>query len=191
MIGICTFLSTIEVVDPLNILSRMVFGKYMNFSLFVIANASCTKLWEDPESKSAWNGWCGFQVEGEERERKNEFGQREVAFSQRDVLLVFLATHPEHWLKRVTYSFSWSSFSGGVDINGSICSFFSHQGCCSSFCAYWTICCFVAILSADQAEVVVLAMLLFLQFKLTPFFWAPFTGSYQCLGGMGWTRSHC
>src|SRR5260370_39506868 len=70
MIGIHTFLSTVEVVDPSNILSRMVFGKYMNFSLFAIANASCTKLWEDPESKSAWNGWCGFWVEGEVRERK-------------------------------------------------------------------------------------------------------------------------
>src|SRR5260370_29306077 len=89
MIGICTFLSTIEVEDPLNILSGMAFGKYMNFSLFTTTNTSCTKLWEDPESKSAWNGQCRFWVEGEVMERKNEFGQRDVAFSWRDVLLVF------------------------------------------------------------------------------------------------------
>ena len=44
VIGMCTFFSTIEVVDLLNILSRMAFGKYENFSLFVITNASCTKL---------------------------------------------------------------------------------------------------------------------------------------------------
>src|SRR5260370_35411983 len=107
MIGICTFLSTVEVVDPLNILSGMVFGKYVNFSLFAIANTSCTKLWEDPESKSAQNGWCGFWVEGEVRERKNEFRHTEVAFSQRDVLLVFLATCLEHKSRRLAYSFSW------------------------------------------------------------------------------------
>src|SRR5260370_16830606 len=64
MISIHTFLSTVDVVDPSNILSGMAFGKYVNFSLFTITNASCTKLWEDPESKSAWNGQCRFWVEG-------------------------------------------------------------------------------------------------------------------------------
>ena len=56
------------------------------------------------------------------RERKNEFGQIEVAFKQRIVLLVFfLATHPEHWLRRVAYLFSWSA-SGGVAVDGSMAS---------------------------------------------------------------------
>src|SRR5260370_15109697 len=87
VIGICTFFSTIEVVDLSNILRRMAFGRYENFNLFTIANASCTKLWEDPESRSAQKGQCGFWVEGEVRERKNEFREREVAFSQRVVLL--------------------------------------------------------------------------------------------------------
>src|SRR5260370_29703299 len=87
VIGICTFFSTIEVVDLSNILSRMAFGRCENFNLFTIANASCTKLWEDPESRSAQKGWCGFWVEGEVRERKNEFREREEAFSKRGMLL--------------------------------------------------------------------------------------------------------
>ena len=41
----------------------------------------------DLESKSAQKGQFGFQVEGELRERKNEFREREVVFNWRVVLL--------------------------------------------------------------------------------------------------------
>src|SRR5258708_5582587 len=77
VIGICTFLLTFEGVDPSNIFSRIGFGRYENFNLLFITNASFTKLWDDPESSNVWNGQSRLQTEVEVRERKNEFGDSE------------------------------------------------------------------------------------------------------------------
>src|SRR5260221_13111071 len=51
VIGICTFLLTFEGVDPSNIFSRIGFGRYENFNLLFVANASFTKLWDDQASQ--------------------------------------------------------------------------------------------------------------------------------------------
>ena len=62
---------------------RIAFGRYEKFNLFLSANVSFTKLCDDPESKSAQNGWRGFQVAQDISERKKELGGRDVAFRQR------------------------------------------------------------------------------------------------------------
>ena len=87
VIGICTFLLTFVGVDPSNILSGIGFGRYENINLFLIANALSTKLWDNPESRSARNGQSGLQVEVEVRERKNELGDNEVCKDMGSVLL--------------------------------------------------------------------------------------------------------
>ena len=38
VIGMCTFFSTAEVVDPLNILNGMAFSKYENLNLFIVTH---------------------------------------------------------------------------------------------------------------------------------------------------------
>ena len=60
VIGMQHVLSTVDVVDPSNILSGIASGKYENFSLFFSANALLIKLWDDPESRSVWNGQRGL-----------------------------------------------------------------------------------------------------------------------------------
>ena len=88
VIGIRTFFSTVDVEDPSNILNGIAFSKYEKFSLFVVANASFTKLWDDPESNRARNGREGFRDAGDVRERKNEFGESDVVFKRRGVVLL-------------------------------------------------------------------------------------------------------
>src|SRR5260221_12848141 len=77
VISIHTFLLTFEGVDLSNIFSRFGFGRYENFNLLSLANTSFTKLWDNPESSNAWNGWSRLWMEVEVRERKNELGDRE------------------------------------------------------------------------------------------------------------------
>src|SRR5258708_23229202 len=89
VIGICTFLLTFEGVDPSNIFSGIGFSRYENFSLLFVANASFTKLWDDPESSNAWNGWSGLRTEVEVRERKNEFGDSEEVCRATELALLF------------------------------------------------------------------------------------------------------
>ena len=83
MIGMQHVLSMVDVVDPLNILSRIAFSRYENFNLFFRANVSFTKLCDDPESKSAWNSWSRLQVAWDVSDRKKELGERDVVFRQR------------------------------------------------------------------------------------------------------------
>src|SRR5258708_26161504 len=78
-----------EGVDPSNIFSRIGFGRYENFNLFSTANASFTKLWDNPESSNAWNGWSGLWMEVEVRERKNELGDSEVVCRSMELVLLF------------------------------------------------------------------------------------------------------
>src|SRR6266436_3702003 len=88
VIGICTFLLTFEGVDLSNIFSGIGFGRYENFNLLFIANASFTKLWDDPESSNARNGRSGLRMEVGVRGRRNEFGDsEEVCRSMEQVLL--------------------------------------------------------------------------------------------------------
>ena len=87
VIGICTFLLTFEGVDPSNIFNGIGFSRYENFNLFSIANASFTKLWDDPKSSNAQNSWSGLQMEVEVRERKNELGDSEVCRAMELALL--------------------------------------------------------------------------------------------------------
>src|SRR5258708_1196288 len=89
VIGIRTFLLTFEGVDPSNIFSRIGFGRYENFNLFSTANASFTKLWDDPKSSNVRNGWSGLWTEVEVRERKNELGDSEVVCRGMEVGVVF------------------------------------------------------------------------------------------------------
>src|SRR5258708_32655975 len=78
-----------EGVDPSNIFNRIGFGRYENFNLFSTANASFTKLWDNPESSNAQNGWSGLQTEVEVRERKNELGDSEVVCRATELALLF------------------------------------------------------------------------------------------------------
>src|SRR5260221_6081808 len=89
VIGICTFLLTFEGVDPSNIFSRIGFGRYENFNLLFVTNASFTKLWDNPESSNARNGWSGLRMEVEGRERKNEFGDSEEVGKATELVLLF------------------------------------------------------------------------------------------------------
>jgi len=81
--GMRHVLSTVDIVEPSNILSRIAFGRYENFNLFFRANVSFTKLCDDPESKSAWNGWSGLWVVWDVSDRKKELGERDVVFRRR------------------------------------------------------------------------------------------------------------
>ncbi len=81
--GMRHVLSMVDVVEPLNILSRIAFGRYENFNLFFRANVSFTKLCNNPESKSAQNSWSGLRVMWDVSDRKKELGERDVAFRQR------------------------------------------------------------------------------------------------------------
>ena len=63
--------------------SGITFSRYKNFNLFFSANVSFTKLCDDPESKSAWNGQSGLWVMWDVSDRKKELGERDVAFRQR------------------------------------------------------------------------------------------------------------
>ena len=89
VIGIHTFLLTFEGVDPSNIFSGIGFGRYENFNLLFIANASFSKLWDDPESSNARNGRSGLRTEVEVRERKNEFGDSEEVCKATELVLLF------------------------------------------------------------------------------------------------------
>jgi len=81
--GMWHVLSTVDVVEPLNILSRIAFSRYENFNLFFRANVSFTKLCNDPESKSAQNGQSGLWVTWDVSDRKKELGERDVVFRRR------------------------------------------------------------------------------------------------------------
>ena len=83
MIGMQHVLSMVDIVDPLNILNGIAFGKYENFSLFLSMNASFIKLWDDPESRSVLNGWRGLWVAQDVNDRKKELGEMDVAFKWR------------------------------------------------------------------------------------------------------------
>ena len=76
-------------VDLSNIFNGIGFGRYENFNLFSIANASFTKLWDDPESSNAWNSRSGLRTEVEVRERKNEFGDSEEVCRAMELALLF------------------------------------------------------------------------------------------------------
>src|SRR5260221_10160250 len=89
VIGICTFLLTFEGVDLSNIFSRIGFSRYENFNLLFVANASFTKLWDNPESSNVWNSWSRLQMEVEVRERKNELGDSEVVCRATELALLF------------------------------------------------------------------------------------------------------
>ena len=89
VISIRTFLLTFEGVDLSNIFSGIGFGRYENFNLFSTANASFTKLWDDPKSSNAQNGRSGLQAEVEVRERKNELGDSEVVCRATELALLF------------------------------------------------------------------------------------------------------
>src|SRR6266436_2162441 len=89
VIGIHTFLLTFEGVDPSNIFNRIGFGRYENFNLFSIANASFTKLWDDPKSSSAQNSRSGLWMEVEVRGRKNELGDSEEVCRAMELALLF------------------------------------------------------------------------------------------------------
>src|SRR5260221_6799538 len=89
VIGIRTFLLTFEGVDPSNIFSGIGFGRYENFNLLFVANASFTKLWDEPESSNARNSWSGLRTEVEVRERKNEFGDSEEVCRATELALLF------------------------------------------------------------------------------------------------------
>ena len=89
VIGIHTFLLTFEGVDPSNIFSRIGFSRYENFNLLFVANASFTKLWDNPESSNAQNGQSRLQTEVEVRERKNEFGDSEEVCRAMELALLF------------------------------------------------------------------------------------------------------
>src|SRR5260370_788523 len=78
-----------EGVDPSNIFNRIGFGRYENFSLFSTANASFTKLWDDPESSNAQNSQSGLRMEVEVRERKNELGDSEEVCWAMELVLLF------------------------------------------------------------------------------------------------------
>src|SRR5258708_33380049 len=89
VIGIHTFLLMFEGVDLSNIFSRIGFGRYENFNLFSTANASFTKLWDDPKSTNAQNSQSRLRVEVEVRERKNELGDSEVVCRVTELALLF------------------------------------------------------------------------------------------------------
>src|SRR6266481_8138852 len=89
VIGIHTFLLTFEGVDPSNIFSRIGFSRYENFNLLFVANASFTKLWDDPESSNVQNGQSRLRTEVEVRERKNEFGDSEEVCRAMELVLLF------------------------------------------------------------------------------------------------------
>src|SRR5260221_5860729 len=89
VIGIHTFLLTFEGVDPSNIFSGIGFGRYENFNLLSITNASFTKLWDNPESSNVWNGQSRLQMEVEVRERKNELGDSEEVCRATELALLF------------------------------------------------------------------------------------------------------
>ncbi len=89
VIGICTFLLTFEGVDPSNIFNGIGFGRYENFSLFSTANASFTKLWDNPKSSNAWNDQSVLWTEVEVRERKNELGDSEEVCRAMELALLF------------------------------------------------------------------------------------------------------
>src|SRR5260221_2050436 len=89
VISIHTFLLTFEGVDLSNIFSRFGFGRYENFNLLSLANTSFTKLWDDPESSNAWNGWSRLQMEVEVRERKNELWDSEEVCRAMELVLLF------------------------------------------------------------------------------------------------------
>src|SRR5258708_10371824 len=89
VIGIHTFLLTFEGVDLSNIFSGIGFGRYENLNLLFVANASFTKLWDDPESSNVWNGQSGLWMEVEVRERKNEFGDSEEVCRAMELALLF------------------------------------------------------------------------------------------------------
>src|SRR5258708_20620629 len=89
VIGIHTFLLTFEGVDPSNILNGIGLRRYENFNLFSIANASFTKLWDDPESSNVWNSQSRLQMEVEVRERKNELGDSEEVCRATELALLF------------------------------------------------------------------------------------------------------
>ncbi len=89
VISICTFLLTFEGVDLSNIFSGIGFGRYENFNLLSITNALFTKLWDDPESSNAQNGWSGLWMEVEVRERKNELGDSEEVCKATELALLF------------------------------------------------------------------------------------------------------
>jgi len=89
VISIHTFLLTFEGVDLSNIFNGIGFGRYENFNLFSIANALFTKLWDNPESSNAQNGWSRLWMEVEVRERKNELGDSEEVCRATELVLLF------------------------------------------------------------------------------------------------------
>src|SRR5260221_4823509 len=68
--------------DPSNSHSRMVDGSLMSAIVFFFANTLSTKQWEEPESNRATNGQACSDTEVDVRERRKEFGEREVEFSR-------------------------------------------------------------------------------------------------------------
>src|SRR5258708_8535933 len=67
--------------DLSNSHSGMVDGSLVSAILFFFANTSSTKQWEEPESNRTMNGQACSDMEADVRERRKEFGEREVEFS--------------------------------------------------------------------------------------------------------------
>src|SRR6266436_7916297 len=67
--------------DLSNSHSGMVDGSLVSAILFFFANTSSTKQWEEPESNRAMNGQACSDMEADVRERRKEFGEREVEFN--------------------------------------------------------------------------------------------------------------
>ncbi len=59
----------------------MVDGSLVSAILFFFANTLSTKQWEELESNRATNGQACSDMEADVRERRKEFGEREVEFS--------------------------------------------------------------------------------------------------------------
>ncbi len=81
VMGNLAFFVMEDLVDPLSSLSGMVDGISETESLFCNANVLSMKQWEEPESNKALKGQRGLEISGEERERRNEPGEREEALS--------------------------------------------------------------------------------------------------------------
>ena len=68
-------------MDPSNNCSGIGVSSSESCSLLCTANDSSTKQCEELESNSATNGWALSEMAAEVREKRKEFGVREVEFS--------------------------------------------------------------------------------------------------------------
>src|SRR5258708_23292573 len=77
----CRFCGLEFQADLSNSCSGMVDGSLVSAILFFFANTLSTKQWEELQSNRATNGHACSDMEADVRERRKEFGEREVEFS--------------------------------------------------------------------------------------------------------------